>query len=188
MRNSRLRAAFGHRRDGLADGRELGPDGGGGHGVVETDDGQIPGHIQAAPVRDGDDGGRHVVVAGEDRGGWTLAIEQCSAASRPGAISEVALLHVSRIRRDAARFERGLEAREALRARGLVRMSLDESDAGMAERNEMRVISLAARKSSMRTQLTFARKRPVAIAITGMPAADELRCDRRRIRTAAAAG
>ena len=41
-----LQAAAGHVRHRLADGRQLGPDGGRRRGIVEADDGQVARHVQ----------------------------------------------------------------------------------------------------------------------------------------------
>src|SRR5262245_14593346 len=67
-----------------------------------------------------------------------LAIEQLLGCLESRAVREVALLDVCRIERQTRLFDRRLEAGESLRAGGLVRMALDEADARMSERDEMR--------------------------------------------------
>src|SRR5215469_8253679 len=78
-----------HGGDRLADRGELWPDRGSREGIVEADDREVPRHIEPAPVRDGDDGGGHVVVAREDRRGRALAPEKPLRSLESGAVAEV---------------------------------------------------------------------------------------------------
>jgi len=65
-----------HVADRLANGGQRRPDGAGERRVVETADADVTRHVQPALMRDGDGGGRHIVIAGEDRGGWRCKAEQ----------------------------------------------------------------------------------------------------------------
>ena len=105
--------------------------------------------------------------------GGRLRVEQLLGGLQARAVGEVALLHVApdSTARPAASM-RGLEAFETLRAGGLVRMALDEADAGVAQRDQV-LGHLAGGAEIVDAHAGHVSRGsgPVAIATTGMPAA-----------------
>ena len=153
-------------------GGEFGPDRGGDRRVVEADDRQVAGHVEAAPVRHRNGRGRHVVVAGEDRRGHALARQQLFRGLEPGLVGEESL--------DDERRDRPRCPASSIAASNPARRCALAVCVGWPLMKAMRVwpcaircavISRAAWKSSMRTQDTSSRALPVARATAGTPSA-----------------
>ena len=58
--------------------------------VVKAANREVGGHVQVAPMRDGNGGGRHVVIAGENSGGRIGQFQQRLAGDQAGTVSEEA--------------------------------------------------------------------------------------------------
>ena len=87
------------------------------------------GHVEPATMSDADRGGRHVVVAGENRRRRArLRASSRSRRDQAGAEGEIALLHRRRFASKPASVERGAETAYALLAGDMVGVALDEAD------------------------------------------------------------
>jgi len=56
--------------------------------VVKAANREVGGHIQVAPMRDGNGGGRHVVIARENSGGRIGQFQQRLAGDQAGTVCE----------------------------------------------------------------------------------------------------
>ena len=82
-----------HLFDGLTNGGEFRPYRRRRRGVVEADDAEITGHVQASAMRDAYDSCGHVVIAGEYRCRPIGTIEELLGCFQSRAEREEALLH-----------------------------------------------------------------------------------------------
>ena len=127
---------FGRQRaDRLVDGRQRRPERRRGGAVVEANHRQVARHVQMPPMRDRDDRGRHVVVAGEDRGRRVFAAQQVLARRKARGIAVIAL-DDPRIQ-PAFLLDRTAKARQALDTRRLAGIAVDEADAAMAQADQV---------------------------------------------------
>ena len=126
-----------HVADRLADGGERGPDGAGERGVVEAADADVARHVELALMRDGDGGGRHVVIAGEDGGGRRVEAEQLFGGVEARAEGEVARRDQRCIGGDAMVGKAVAKSLQAARAGAVAGIAFDKADAAMAEVDQM---------------------------------------------------
>mmetsp|Transcript_15034 Transcript_15034/g.35522 ORF Transcript_15034/g.35522 Transcript_15034/m.35522 type:complete len:252 (+) Transcript_15034:2216-2971(+) len=138
MAHQQVHRGAGHLHDGLAHRGQLGPDGGRQRRVVEADDGQVAGHVQAHAVGDGHGGGGHVVVAGEDGRGPALLGQQRLGGVQARAVGEHALGHdLLLLDVEAGIGHRRVEAGETTRTAALAGVADDVAQAVVAQAHQM---------------------------------------------------